>query len=371
MPELTIVVPTLNERGNLQPLLRALETVLAGVDYEVMFVDDDSADDTPGAARALAQRDPRVRILHRIGRRGLASAAVEGMLASSAPYLAVIDGDLQHDESILPVMLAKLRQERLDIVIGTRHAAGGSQGEMASHRVALSRVGQLLSSAICRQKLTDPMSGYFVVTRDYLNEVVRSLSATGFKILLDLVASSRRPVRFGEVGYRFRPRLHGQSKLDILVSLEYLQLIADKLVGNWIPVTYVIFGCVGAVGVIAQLSLIELLRRVTRLTPESTQFVSSVVVIGLNFALNNQLTFRSHRLSGLRFLTGMAAFYLGCAMGLVLNIQVFTYLLRDSVPWYLAATAGIIVGSVWNYWMSVIFVWRMTHRRRRLKAAGL
>ncbi len=365
MPQLTIVVPTLDERANLLPLLQLVERALAEMDYEVVFVDDDSEDGTADAARGMAQENPRVRVIQRVGRRGLASAVIEGMLASSAPYLAVMDCDLQHDETILPAMLQKLQSERLDLVVATRHIEGGSMGQMSPLRVAVSRFGKRLSSLISRTELSDPMSGYFVLTRSYLNEVAHSLSGIGFKILLDLVVSSRRPVRIGEVPYTFRTRLHGSSKLDILVSLEYLELLADKLVGDFLPASYVVFGVAGSIGILAHLALVRLLRTLPEISLDRAQLLSSILVIAINFVLNNQLTFRRARLSGWKFGYGLVAFYAGCSVGLLLNLRVLDYLTGLAVPWYLAAAAGLIVGSVWNYWISSLFVWQV--RRRRLK----
>ena len=365
MPELTIVVPTLEERENLAPLVAALEAVLGGIDYEVLFVDDDSGDGTAAAAREMAQHNRRVRVIERIGRRGLASAAVEGMLASSSPYLAVMDADLQHDESILPAMLAKLQGAALDLVVATRVTEGGMDA-MPPPRRLLSRLGQRLSTLICSTTLSDPMSGYFVLTRAYLEEVAHALSGTGFKILLDLVVSARRPVRLAEVPYRFRPRLHGTSKLDIVVAVEYLALVADKLVGDFVPPTYVIFGCAGSIGILAHLAAVQLLRLIPGTTLERAQLTSSVFVIAVNFVLNNQFTFRSARLRGRRFAAGLLVFYIACSIGLFLNLRVLETLTALRAPWYLAAAAGLAVGSVWNYWMSAMFVWQVRRRRPAL-----
>ena len=370
MPELTIVVPTLEERDNLTPFLDALRNVLGGIDYEVIFVDDDSSDGTAATARAIAQSNPRVRVLQRIGRRGLASAAVEGMLASSSPYLAVMDCDLQHDESILPIMFDKLRQSPLDLVAATRVTEGGMDA-MPPYRRAISGFGRRLSGLISSTPLSDPMSGYFVLTRAYLDEVAHSLSGTGFKILLDLVVSARRPVRMAEVPYRFRQRLHGRSKLDIVVGVEYLTLVADKLVGDYVPASYVIFGCAGSVGILAHLAIVNLLRLMPGVTLERAQLTSSFFVIGINFLLNNQFTFRSARLRGMKLVVGMVLFYAACSIGLFLNLRVLDYLTGLAVPWYLAAAAGLAVGSVWNYWMSSMLVWQVRRRRRTaLRAAA-
>lgn len=363
MPELSIIVPVLNERSNLLPLVAALETVLGGHDYEVMFVDDDSRDGTPALARTLAQQNSRVRVIQRIGRRGLASAAIEGMLATSSPYLAVMDGDMQHDESILPVMLAKLKSEALDIVIGTRNAEGGEMGDFSASRQKLSQLGRKLSNLVCRAEISDPMSGYFVVTRPYFHEVAHSLSSTGFKILLDLIASSRRPVRLGEVGYTFRSRVRGRSKLDILVGLEYLQLLLDKALGGWIPVSYLIFSLVGAFGLVANLLLIYATMRIWPVSFPAAQAIGSALVIAINFFLNNRLTFRSARLKGARMFQGLVLFYVACSIGLIFNLTAARGLGEYGVHWYWASLVGVLIGSVWNYWVTSVLIWQIRRRR--------
>ena len=364
MPELSIILPTYNERDNVPVLFERLKNVLADVDFEVIVADDDSPDGTSESVRRLAQTDPRIRIVQRIDRRGLSSACVEGMLASSAPYIAVMDADLQHDETVLPKMLHKLKNENLDIVIGSRHAEGGDMGEFAKKRVALSEAGRWLSRTIAKADVSDPMSGFFMLRRTYLDEVVHSLSIIGFKILLDLLASSARPVRIGEVGYRFRNRLIGESKLDILVGLEYLQLLADKFIGGIIPVSYILFGFVGTIGLLGSLTLVFFLLR-AGVSFFNAQLTASTLIIALNFFLNNMLTFRSARLRGANMVGGLITFYIACLIGLLANLR-FAGTLRDiGAPWQLASLAGILIASVWNYWVSSIFVWRVNRRSRR------
>lgn len=243
--ELAVIIPTFEERENVAAVLERLAEALQDIQYEVIFVDDDSPDGTAERVRTIARRDPRVRIIQRIHRRGLASACVEGMLSTAAPYLAVLDADLQHDEKILPHMLHALKTQNLDVVVGSRNIEGGSMGKFAPWRIALSMLGRRLSSSICRCEITDPMSGFFLVRREYFMEVAHRVSAIGFKILVDLLASSRRPPKVAEVPYTFRNRLHGESKLDILVGLEYFQLILDKLIGNIIPPAFILFALVG------------------------------------------------------------------------------------------------------------------------------
>lgn len=363
MPELSIVVPTYKERANLVALLQCLQTALGDLDYEVVIVDDDSPDGTSALARSLAQQDHRVRVIQRIGRKGLSSATVEGMLSTSSPYLAVMDADLQHDETILPRMLERLKSEKLDLVIGSRNVEGGSVGDFAAHRRKLSELGGRLSRMVCRANVNDPMSGYFVVTRAYFHEVVHSLSSTGFKILLDLIASSHRPVRFAEVGYTFRSRLHGTSKLDVLVGLEYLQLLLDKMLGNRMPVTYLIFSLVGAVGLAVNMVLVYTVLRLFPVSFYMAQAIGSLLVIALNFFLNNRLTFRSARLRGWRAVQGLILFYLACSVGLVFNLMAAHGFRDYHVPWYWASLVGVVIGSVWNYWITSLLIWNIQRRR--------
>jgi dolichol-phosphate mannosyltransferase len=366
-PELAVIVPTFNERDNVVPIVGALQRALVGIDFEIIFVDDDSPDGTADAVRVLSRTTPNVRVIQRINRRGLASAVIEGMMASPAPYLAVIDGDMQHDEAVLPEMLAKIKAERLDVVVGSRNKGGGSMGAFSAQRVRLSNLGRRISSLLSRVDISDPMSGFFIISRAYLDEVVRSLSAVGFKVLLDLLASSQRPVRFGEVGYTFRNRQFGESKLTLAVCLEYVELVLDKMVGDWIPVRYAFFGLVGAIGVVAQFVLV---RWMNHYLPFLTaQIAGSVIVMILNYFLNNRLTFRARRLHGWAWVGGLAGFMVACSIGLFWNLSVVEGLRRFGAAWGVASLAGVVAGSVWNYGVSSMLVWRVNRRRRRALAS--
>jgi dolichol-phosphate mannosyltransferase len=363
MPELCVIVPTLNERDNVPVLAEAVDRALVGVDYEIVFVDDDSDDGTAAHARQIAQLNPRVRVVQRIGRKGLSSAAVEGMLATSAPYLAVMDGDMQHDERILPRMLDALRTSDVDLVVGTRNIAGGGMGNFAPLRVALSQAGRALSRAVCKTELSDPMSGYFVIRRTFLNEVVRNLSLTGFKILVDIVASAERPARVAEIPYTFRNRTQGESKLDALVAFEYVLLLIDKLSNGWLPVTYLTFGMVGGLGVLLNALLLHFLM-LSRFSFEISQALAGVAVIPVNFFLNNIFTFRFHRLRRTERWIGLSIFFCACVVGLFLNVRLAAFLNHAGISPLLSGAAGILTGSVWNYWIACIFVWRVGRVRR-------
>ena len=373
--ELAVVIPTLNEAQNVSAVIEGLNAALDGISWEAIFVDDDSQDGTAERLLAIAQQDPRIRVLRRVGRRGLASACLEGMLSTAAAYIAVMDGDLQHDENTLRVMLSQIRSQRLDLVVATRNSAGGSMGDFSCSRVRLSRLGERLSRAISHCPLSDPMSGFFLLDRRFFEEVVGSVSGIGFKILLDLVASSKRPVRFAEVPYTFRNRLHGQTKLDILVGIEYLQLLLDKLVGSILPPRFLLFAMVGGIGAVVHLATLFLTLELARQPFAISQTVAAFVAMTGNFFLNNTITYRDRRLRGLAFVYGLLSFYLACSVGALLNIRVAMLVLSGHAPWYLAGAVGLIVGSVWNYAVTAILTWRQgrariaARRRSALRAA--
>jgi dolichol-phosphate mannosyltransferase len=367
--ELSVVIPTYKERQNIAPLLAALETTLEGINWEVIFVDDHSPDHTADVVRSIALSNPRVRILERVGRRGLSSACIEGMMASPAPYLAIMDADMQHDESALPEMLRMLQSRNLDVVVASRRVAGGSMGEFAKERVRLSDLGSRVSKLVCHCDVTDPMSGFFVVDSRFFRQSVAHLTGTGFKILVDILASSPTPAKIAEVPYRFRNRVNGESKLDANVGLEYLYLIVDKIVGRYVPTRFVLFLCVGFLGLLLHLSILGIFHLVNAAEFSLGQVTATLVAMMFNFSLNNVVTFRDRRLKGMKLVQGLLVFYAACTVGLLINLGFADRLLSAGLPWYVAGVCGLAISSVWNYGVNTIVTWRRTiksasHRAR-------
>lgn len=356
--ELAVVLPTYNERENVPVLLAALGHALAGIEWEAIFVDDDSPDGTAEYIRGLASTNRRIRLIERIGRRGLSSACIEGMLTTSAPYIAVMDADMQHDESILPKMLERIRTEHLDLVVASRNLSGGSMGEFSRRRVWLSRMGNRVSRLVCHCDISDAMSGFFIADRTYFQEIVHRLTGTGFKILVDLLASSQRPVRVAEVPYRFRNRARGQSKLDVNVELEYLFLLIDKMIGNYVPTRFVVFVLVGSLGMVVHVTCLAFLYKIAEASFVVSQTAATVAAMTFNFLLNNAVTFRDRRLHGWRLMTGLLTFYLACSLGALMNVSFAEFLHRQAIPWYIAGVSGTAISSVWNYGVNTILTWR-------------
>ncbi|MCW2383444.1 MULTISPECIES: glycosyltransferase family 2 protein [unclassified Sphingobium] len=356
--ELAIVVPTFNEAQNVALLADLVDKALPGVAWELVFVDDNSPDDTSGKVRALAQRDPRVRILHRFGRRGLSSACVEGILATSAPYVAIMDADLQHDESVLKTMFERIRADDVDLVVGSRYVEGGGMGDWSESRQRMSQFATKLALKLTKTPISDPMSGFMMMRRDAFMRSLPNLSTVGFKILLDIAASAPTPLRVAEVPYTFRTRQFGESKLDSLVLWEYVQLLMDKAVGHIVPVRFLSFAMVGGTGVVVHFAVLTLLFVALGMSFAVAQTAATLVAITSNFLLNNMFTYRDQRLQGWGLLRGWITFNLVCAFGAAANIGVADWLFVNKAYWALSALAGIMVSVVWNYVMSAFFTWK-------------
>jgi len=356
--ELTVVVPTFNEAENVPLVVERLDKVLKGTAWEVVFVDDDSPDGTADVAKAIAASDRRVRVIRRIGRRGLSTACVEGVLSSSSPYFAVMDGDLQHDDTLLPEIFRRLKANDLDIVVGSRYLDGErTEGLAGGARRWISRAGGRVARLVLHAELTDPMSGFFAMSRAAFDGVVRRLSQQGFKILLDLFASAPRPLRFAEVPCRFHARQHGESKLDTMAAWEFGILVLDKLIGRILPVRFVVFALVGGTGLVVHLTALWLWRAVG-FNFTISQTVAVVVAMTWNFILNNIVTYRDQRLRGPAFILGLLSFYAIGAVGAFANVGIAQLLYEQGRAWWVAGIAGALIGVVWNFTMSSFFTWR-------------
>jgi len=358
MPQISVVVPTLSEAENIRELHARIVRSLAGEDWELIVVDDDSPDGTADVVRSLAQEDARVRLIHRIGRRGLTSAVIEGALSSTAPIIAVMDADLQHDAAILPDLIREVRSKGLDLAIGSRYIDGGSTGVWRRRRLLMSRLGTVLARGLVPAGLRDPMSGYFVVRGELLRESSRKLSGLGYKVLLDLFASAGRPLRYAEVPYVFGRRSHGESKLDSLVVWEYLMLLADKRFGRVLPPRLILFAVVGGSGVVVHYALLTILYLGNGVRFAIAQAAAATAAMTSNFFLNNFFTYRDRRLHGLGLLRGLASFYAVCSLGALANIGVAAYAFARRTEWALSAGAGILVGTLWNYLATSRVTWR-------------
>jgi len=356
--ELSVILPTFKERDNVAELVRRLGAALKGIAWEAIFVDDNSPDGTADAAKQLANSDPRVRCIKRVGRRGLAGACIEGMLSSSAPYVAVMDADLQHDERILTAMLQTLRAGNADLVAASRHIEGGSAASFDKSRGAISGLATKLTRNVLSVPLSDPMSGFFMMRRDRFDEVAPKLSPVGFKILLDIVATAGPKLRVAEQSYVFGRREQGESKFNVQVGLEFLGLLLAKLTGDLVDPRFIFFALVGATGLAVHLIVLRLTLFVGGETFSVAQSVATFVAMTSNFLLNNELTYRDRRLKGLAMFGGFVGFCVIGSVGALTNVGLANWLYSERSVWWVAGASGAIMGALWNYALSSLFVWR-------------
>ena len=356
--ELSVIVPTFNEVDNIFPMIGALDSALKGIDWEVIFVDDDSKDGTVEKLIEACDTFPNVRRIHRIKRRGLSSAVVEGFQASTAPYMAVIDGDMQHDETKLKDMLSVMQTGNFDLVVGSRYVPGGGTGDWDESRVKISQTATKLSKIISSVDLSDPMSGFFMITSEAFSKAVRHLSLQGYKILLDIAASYPGTMRVDEVPYEFRSRQFGESKLDSMVVMEFLFMLIEKFTRGVVPAKFIMFGLVGVSGVGVHFAILHSLFNVAGYSFLYAQAAATIVAMTSNFFINNWLTYYDSRVKGWRILTSLIAFYGVCSMGAVANIGVANFVFEQDYTWWLSGFAGALVGSVWNYTASSILSWK-------------
>ncbi|MBK7117678.1 MAG: glycosyltransferase family 2 protein [Comamonadaceae bacterium] len=359
MPQLSVIVPTFNELGNIVELRNRVAEALTGIDWEMIFVDDNSPDGTAQAVREMAQADRRVRCIQRIGRRGLSTACIEGMLASSAPVVAVIDADLQHDERLLPKMFELIQGGDLDVVVGSRYVESGGIGNWDSSRAAFSRWATQLSRVVLKADLKDPMSGFFMIRHEAALACIKAgMSGVGFKILLDLFATSPTPLRHRELPYEFRNRVAGESKLDTNVAWEYFIMLLDKFTGGVVPIRFIAFSLVGGLGLVVHLIVLAGMFKGLGTSFLWAQSGATLVAMTSNYVMNNVLTYRDMRLRGWSFVRGWLSFVVACSVGALANVGIADYLFHKDSFWITSAIAGVLVGAVWNYAVTAVYTWK-------------
>ena len=364
-PDISLIVPTYNERGNIAPLLDSVADALGEIPWEMIIVDDDSPDQTFSEVLRLAREEPRLRCLRRVGRRGLASAVIEGALVANGGVIAVMDADFQHDEHLLRPMFEKLVATNADIVVATRYAEGGGIGEWDAGRARMSDVATRMACMLIGHQTSDPLSGFFMVRREVFSSVIYDLSQQGYKILLDIISSAHAPLRIEEVPYVFRTRQTGESKISIMVLAQFLFLLIEKLTHGLIPPRFALFSIVGGIGLIVHLAVLNALK-LFGFDFLTAQVTAIAVAMVSNFAMNNEFTYRDRRLTGLSFFPGLILFCLVCSFGALANVGVAEIAIHQVGNWSIAGLAGAIMGAVFNFSAATSLVWR--RRRKRIFA---
>jgi dolichol-phosphate mannosyltransferase len=355
--EITVILPTYNERPNIAPIVARLDAALADVNWEAIFVDDNSPDDTADAVRSISAHDSRIRCMRRVNRRGLAGACLEGALAARSEFVAIMDADLQHDERILVKMLQILRGGEADIVVATRYSAEGSAAGFGTVRRMISRGATALGKSLLSVRASDPMSGFFATRRTVFDKLAPEITTDGFKLLFDILATRQIALRLAEVPYTFRVREYGESKLDSRVAIDFMGLVFARFSRNLLPHRFLMFCIVGVSGVGVHLLILSILVRF-KMTFTVAQTLATLVAIASNFWLNNLITYSDQTLRGWSAVRGAIIFFAVCIFGFIGNISIATWIFESNAKWWIAGLTGAIMSAVWNYAVSSTFVWR-------------
>lgn len=360
LPKLTVVIPTFNEAGNISIIVEKIEATLLSKDFEVLFVDDNSDDGTIEAIKMLESKKSNVSMLLRVGRRGLAGACIEGILASKSDLIAVMDCDLQHDEKKLSEMLSRFNSNpNLDLIVGSRHF---DEGKVTTGLSTIRQIGSRLAIWSTQKSLgiktKDPMSGFFMVRKLSVMPIINNLQHNGFKILADMIASSKGKWEIQEIDYEFKSRQSGKSKMDFRVVFELLGLILSHLSFGLLSIRFILFGIVGFSGIFVQLLSTFVLYSILDFPFLQSHIASIGIAMTSNFSLNNLLTYKDRSLLGKNYLKGLLSFYLICSAGALANVAIADFIFKNIGLWVLASVTGSLLGAIWNFVFSSIFTWK-------------
>ena len=360
--DLSVILPTYNESENIKILIEKLSAVLSDLDFEVIVVDDDSPDLTWQVAQNLGLLNSRIKTIRRLNKKGLSSAAMSGMMESSGKVIAVMDADMQHDENILPALYERVRGGHCDICIGSRAVKKGGYRNMTAGRRFASNLAKYLAKIALRTTVKDPMSGFFALSRDYYRNTMNRVNPSGFKILLEFIVRGDSP-KLNEIGYVFKKRVFGKTKLNASITLEYLLALIDLRFGWFVPNRFVKFCIVGVSG-----SLVNFL---CFAVAESQGIpVSISILIGAelgmvwSYFLNNLFTFSPFRYHGTRFFQGLFLYQLISLYGITIQLSVVS-LVISRLPFvtslyitlYLTYFVGVCFGAVANYFLHTYYTW--------------
>ncbi len=350
-----MVIPTYNERENLEELIIRINNALKGFKYEVVVVDDNSPDGTAELAEELSRRYP-IKVVRRPGKLGLASAVLDGVRACSGGLIVVMDADLQHPPELIPKMVYEALNG-YDLVIASRYVEGGTISGWGIHRRLISRVAILLAKLLIPRArgVKDPISGYFLFRREVVSSVMNDLSPRGFKILLELLVKGRYS-KVAEVPYEFRVRLRGRSKLGLGELIDYVVSLIN-LTPYLRLIKYLIVGAVGTAVNLGALYLLRYMLSVEHFIASAAAIEASIIS---NFVLHEHWTFRDRR-------AGKWVFRLVKFHGSTLAAVVVQYITSQALHYglgvesVLAQLTGIVIGFAVNYALSNRYVWSGSH----------
>ena len=359
-PSLSIVIPTYNEKDNISKILEKLKDALKGINHEIIFVDDNSPDETSREIKFFMRKSSNIRLVHRIGRRGLSGAVIEGFFAANSDLVAVMDCDLQHDETKLSDMMDLFsKSTSLDIVIATRFTDEGEISDIAFSKIRKlgSKITTFLVKKLLNIKSSDPLSGFFMAKKETFLRSTDKLQTQGFKILADFLATEGKNIEIKELGYKFKNRITGESKMSFQTALELMGLILSQIFQGRVSIRFILFCMVGLSGIFVQLLITGASMFFINQFPTS-QTLGIIAAMTSNYFLNNSITFKERKLQSFELIRGLFSFYLICSLGAFTNFAIASYIFDFSSNWLISSFIGAVFGAIWNFTLTSIFTWK-------------
>ena len=374
----SLIIPTYNERENLEELISSSTNILnkLKIKYEIIIADDNSPDQTWKVASELSKDFPSIRVIRRFRNRGLTPSVLEGMESAVGNILGVMDADLQHDISVLPQMLEECSSH--DLVIGSRYTDSNTKNSLSFLRKILSKSGTFFARVLLGLKISDPLSGYFLVKRDVFKELSSDINAKGFKILLQIVGRNSN-LKIKEIPYSFSERKKGSTKLNEEVAIDFLSELFSLRFKKKVSSRFVRYSITGLSGVFINLfgqSISHIILGVEPISYTSNEFSLPGISVAIGFSLsvinnfywNNRWTFRDKKLSGIYAnVWGLINYFIITCVGFLIQFSVWRFLIgvflnsfgySDKFT-YLANLVGVLTATTWNYYVSKNFMWKI------------
>lgn len=353
---LSIIIPTLNERNNIDENIKIFSKLLNTIKYEIIFVDDASEDATFEYCQKLGLTLPNIRSILRDDRKGLSSALVEGILSARYPIVCVVDADLQYDLRNVMDAYNLIAKEDYDIVIMSRTMLKDrSKTDLSNNRFIMTSLSSKISRLIT-PGIKDPNSGFFLLKKELILNEINNLSKIGFKLLLDiLITYKKKKLKIFEIETDFNERKFGESKLNLGIFIDLIEMFIDKYTNKIISGSYFLFLLCGSISFFIQTYFI-ILKNYPHFTTVNIILISSLVAMVLNFYLNNEITFREKKLKGKHLYMGAFKFMFICLIGFFININI-----QKNFSFFNFYTFSIstLIASFWNYSVSKNFVWKV------------
>ncbi|MDH4262081.1 MAG: glycosyltransferase family 2 protein [Spirochaetia bacterium] len=355
--DLSVILPTFNEKENIILILDKIRKVLKNESYQIIVVDDNSPDGTWEIAQHYSKKLSNIQVIRRLNMKGLSSAILEGFGSSNSKWMVVMDADLQHDEKIL-VEFIKAFEEGYEIVLGSRKTAGGGIGEWNALRRVISWVATKMALLIIKNNVSDPMSGFFGIRKEIFENSIDKINPRGFKLLLELLAHNPDS-KVHEIGFTFNKRLHGKSKLNTNVIIDYMEALYDLSFGKYLPLRFLKYSIIGLTGLLLYQLFIWIGLNLLEISKYYSIALGIEAAILSNYFLNNFWTFRDYRHKSIYIITGLFSYHLISLAGVVINYSSTVILINQfKINIYTASIIGAVLSTLWNYRMNFQITWK-------------